>query len=247
MSSGVRSVWITGAGRGLGQAIAVRMAAPGSRLGLTARSLQDLADLASELAPSGADCLVLPADVTDSAALRGAAHELAGDRGIDVVVANAGVSPVLAHLDRVAEGDWRHVLDVNLGGAFATVQAALPHLRPGAVVVLVSSVHGARGAAGLAPYSASKAGLEGLTRSLALELAERNIRVAAVAPGYVETDMTAGLRGHEALRERLLDRIPLRRFAHPDEIAGTVQFIASEDASYLTGTVVHADGGWSAA
>jgi NAD(P)-dependent dehydrogenase (short-subunit alcohol dehydrogenase family) len=170
---------------------------------------------------------------------------------LDVLVNNAGISPTFAPGERVDAADVEHTLQVNVAAALRCCQVALPLLDDsqaagGASVVNVSSVHAAHPHERLIGYSASKAALESVSRTLALEWAARSIRVNCVAPGYVETDMTAGLQGSERHYAALLDRIPMGRFARPREIAGAVLFLASEASAYVTGASLVIDGGWSA-
>lgn len=165
-----------------------------------------------------------------------------------MLVANAGISPLMKRSERLSDEEWRQVLDVNLSGTFYCCRAAggLMLEQGGGSVVVVSSVHGSVGFGRLAPYAAGKGGVEMLARTLALEWADRGVRVNTVAPGYLETDMTAGLREAGHWRETLLERIPLRRFGRPEDVVGAIVFLASEAAAYITGTTLFVDGGWTA-
>ena len=185
----------------------------------------------------------VPCDVTDTAAVDKAVERVEAELGtVDVLVANAGVTDdkLLLQMD---EASFTSVLDTNLTGAFRLVKRALPKMlraRRGRVV-FISSIAGLSGSPGQANYAASKAGLIGFARSLARELGSRNITVNVVAPGFIETDMTAVLG--PARRHEMLAQVPLRRFGLAEEVAGTVHWLASEDAAYVTGAVIPVDGG----
>jgi NAD(P)-dependent dehydrogenase (short-subunit alcohol dehydrogenase family) len=241
--------WVTGAGRGLGAAIAQGLAAAGATVALTARTPTELDETLAKIEADGGHGLVLPADVTDSEQVDGVVAT-AIDRlgGLDVLVNNAGISPVLARSEALSLTDWRRILEVNLTGAFICAQAAGRHMlaASGGSIISISSVHGQQGWPRLPAYAASKGGLEMLTRTLAIEWADRNVRVNTVAPGYFATEMTAGLRASGHLSDALVQRIPLGRFGLPQEVVGSVLFLASDLSSYVTGSTVSVDGGWTA-
>ena len=227
-----RAVVVTGASRGIGAAVAAALAARGDLVAGISRSGR---------APDGV--LPLAADVRDEEALAGAIGAAArAHGGTRVLIAAAGLSP-RALAARTGPRPWREALETNLTGAFSAVRAVLPGMMRarGGSIVLVSSVLAARGGVGTAAYGASKGGIEGLTRSLARELAPRSITVNAVAPGFVETDMTAGLPG--TIRADYLAQTPLGRFAAVEEVVGPIVFLASPRASYITGAVLGVDGG----
>jgi len=235
-----RTVLVTGATRGIGRAVAGLLASQGARVAVTGRRIEDAQRVAEEL--SGA-CLGLALEVSDPESVAAAvAAMMATWGGIDVLVNNAGITRDNLIL-RMKLEDWRAVLDANLTGAFLCTKECLRHMvkaRRGAVVN-VSSVVGGLGNPGQANYCASKAGLEGMTRSLAREYANRNVRVNAVAPGFVETDMTEALG--EKAREALRAQVPLARLGSPQDIAEAVAFLASDRAGYITGQVLHVNGG----
>jgi NAD(P)-dependent dehydrogenase (short-subunit alcohol dehydrogenase family) len=242
-------IWVTGASRGLGCAISRALAAAGADVALTARSKDDLSRVADEAREYGREALVLPASVSDAAQVAAVAAAIDTEWGkLDTLVNCAGVSPIFKRAESVAEDEWRHVIDVNLTGTFlcAKAGAALMIGRGGGSIVNISSIHGRVGMARLAAYSASKGGLEALTRTLALEWADHDIRVNSVAPGYIETDMTEGLREHEKWRPQLLGRIPLGRFGVPTEVTSAIVYLASPASRYVTGSTVTIDGGWTA-
>ncbi len=240
-----RCALVTGASRGIGRAIAVDLAANGYDVALLARDASALAESARavEGARSGARALTVPVDVTDGAALDDAVGSVLRSFGrIDAVVANAGVSRD-ALLLRFKAGDFDHVVGVNLKSAFALAAAvAKPMIKArGGAIVFVSSIVGISGNAGQTAYAATKAGLLGLTRSLAKELGSRNVRVNAVAPGLIETAMTAELT--DAARAAFLGNVALGRPGTPEDVAGVVTFLLSDAARYVTGQTIVVDGG----
>lgn len=238
-----RRVWITGASRGLGRSIATAFARAGARVAVTSRSTRDL-DLFLDDHPG---TLALPASVADPDEVRrcaGLIEEAWG--GLDALVNAAGVSPTFRYAADVSDADWANVIDINLSGSFYCCREAGRLMSEGASMVNISSIHGQVGMPRLAAYSASKGGVEALTRTLALEFAARGIRVNCLAPGYFETDMTSDLRSSDSWRERLLQGIPMGRFGLPDEVVPTVLFLSSPLSSYMTGSLLTLDGGWTA-
>ncbi|WP_440769736.1 SDR family NAD(P)-dependent oxidoreductase [Natronorubrum sp. DTA28] len=239
---------VTGGGRGIGRAIALGLADAGAAVVPSARSADEIEGVADEIEANGGDALAVPADVTDSDAVANVI-ERADDAfgGIDVVVNNAGFNPddALGRPEGVATESLDRVLDVNLNGAYEVTAAAANHLHEsGGSVINVASVGGLVGLPRQHPYVASKHGLVGLTKSMSLDWAP-DVRVNAVAPGYVSTELTEELESNDRLRQSIIDRTPLNRFAEPDEIAGPVVFLASDAASYVTGSCLAVDGGWT--
>jgi NAD(P)-dependent dehydrogenase (short-subunit alcohol dehydrogenase family) len=167
---------------------------------------------------------------------------------LDILVNNAGISPAFVPSERLSDAQFHGVMNVNLFGPFVCSREALPMLEAAedASVVNVTSIHGNRAHERLIAYAVSKGGLEMVTRTLAVEWAARQIRVNSVAPGYLATEMSAGLREHPAWSEKLLSRIPMQRFAAVEEIVPAVLFLAGPGASYITGTTLYVDGGWTA-
>jgi NAD(P)-dependent dehydrogenase (short-subunit alcohol dehydrogenase family) len=244
-----RTAWVTGASQGLGRAVALALAGAGAAVLLTARNETALEKVAATIRAAGGDAGIAAGSVTEPADIAAAVDALDRRWGrLDILINNAGVGASYRRAGQIDDDELAHVLGVNLVAPFACCRAALPLLErsSAASVVNVSSVHGHVGGARLAPYAASKGGLELLTRSLALEWAPKRIRVNSIAPGYLVTEMTAGLREHQQLASDLLDRIPLGRFGEPDEIASAVLFLASQASSYITGATLLADGGWTA-
>jgi 3-oxoacyl-[acyl-carrier protein] reductase len=235
---------ITGGGRGIGRSIARDLASEGAHVAIFDRVFpDDFAQFAGQLTAMGRKVVQKSLDITDTPSVEKACEEVAAELGrIDILVNNAGITRDKLMM-RMSDDDWDIVLKVNLKGAFVMTRAAsktMMRQRKGKIIN-VSSVVGLMGNIGQANYSASKAGLIGLTKSSAKELASRNITVNAIAPGYVETEMTATL-SPEA-RAAFLNIIPLKRGCSPDEVAGVVTFLASPRADYITGQVLAIGGG----
>src|SRR5438309_327311 len=235
---------VTGAGRGIGRAIALRLANEGAHLASVSRTEANARRTADEINRLRADCAKpYCVDITDHAAVQKIGERILHEFGrVDILVNNAGVRRDNLSM-RMSPEDWDIVLNTNLKGAFnfaQAIQRAMVKQRSGRIIN-ISSVIGLIGNAGQTNYAASKAGLIGFTKSLARELASRNITVNAVAPGFVTTDMTAGL-SHE-IKNTIQSKISLGRTGTPEDIASAVAFLASAEANYITGQVLCVDGG----
>jgi 3-oxoacyl-[acyl-carrier protein] reductase len=235
---------VTGAGRGIGRAIALRFASEGARVACVSRTEGNAKKIAHEINATRADAAKAYAvDVADHESVQKIGARVLEDFGrADILVNNAGVTRDALAMRMSAE-DWDAVINTNLRGAFSFTHALVRTMtkqRSGRIIN-ISSVIGLIGNAGQTNYGASKAGLIGFTKSLARELASRNITVNAVAPGFVITDMTAGLS--DQIKDTIHSKIPLGRTGTPEEIAGVVAFLASADAAYITGQVLCVDGG----
>jgi 3-oxoacyl-[acyl-carrier protein] reductase len=234
---------VTGSARGLGRAIAEKLAERGAKIVISDILEELAAGTAEELRQKGYETLAVPADVTKIEDVKKLVDKTVEHFGsLDILVNNAGVTKDALIL-RMKEADWDFVLTVNLKGAYLVTQAAAKVMfkKRSGRIINISSVVGRMGNIGQANYVSSKAGLIGLTKATARELAPRNITVNAVAPGFINTEMTENLP--EAVREEFNRSTALKRFGEPEDIANTVAFLASDDAAYITGQVVPVDGG----
>jgi 3-oxoacyl-[acyl-carrier protein] reductase len=238
-----RTAFVTGASRGIGKAIALRLCRSGLSIVVASPEVENNEKVASEIRAAGGTAMTLDFDVTSLDSIKqGVAAAVKEFGKIEVLVNNAGITRDGLAL-RMKPEDWRLVLEINLNGAFFTTQQVLPGMlreRWGRIIN-IASVVGQMGNAGQANYVTSKAGLIGLTKALAQEVGSRNITVNAVAPGYIETDMTAKLP--QEVKDRMLAAVALRRPGQPEDVANAVSFLASDDAAYITGHVVNVNGG----
>jgi 3-oxoacyl-[acyl-carrier protein] reductase len=238
-----RVALVTGGSRGIGAAIVQRLAKDGFHVVALARSLDKLEAICNQIKAEGGSAEALAVDIADSKAFAAAVEKTADTHGrLDVLVNNAGITRDGLIL-RMDDEDFDAVIDTNLKSAFVAIRtAARPMMRAkGGRIINISSVSGVVGNAGQANYAASKAGLIGLSKSVAKELSGKNITCNVVAPGFISTDMTDSLS--DQIKERVKEIIPLRRFGQPQEIAGVVSFLAGPDSSYVTGQVIVVDGG----
>ena len=235
-----RTALVTGSTRGIGRAIAETLAGAGARVAVVGRDAGRAGDVAGSI---GRDAAGFACDVADVASVTALVESVEKSFGqIDILVNNAGLTRDNI-LFRLKDDDWDAVLDANLRGAFVAIRAASRGMikRRWGRIINIASVVGITGNKGQANYAASKAGLIGLTKSVAKELASRNILINAVAPGFIETDMTAAMTAEA--RATLSEQIPLERLGSPNDVAGAVAFLASDFASYITGQVLVVDGG----
>jgi 3-oxoacyl-[acyl-carrier protein] reductase len=236
-------VLVTGASQGIGRATALALAEAGAKVAIAARSTEKLASLAAEIAAAGGEALALPMDVADAAQVKTGFQQLLAKFGkIDILVNNAAITRDTLVL-RMKLEDWDAVLRTNLTGAYLCTQQALGAMlkqRAGRIIN-ISSVVAETGNAGQANYVASKAGLIGLTRAIAIEVASRNITVNAIAPGFIATPMTDPLS--EELKDKMKAMIPLGRFGADRDVATAIVFLASDEAGYITGQVLDVNGG----
>ena len=238
-----RTAFITGASRGIGRACALALSEGGARVALAARNTVQLEELASEIRAQGREAFAVSIDMTSAESIQEALAKTAKEFGpVAILVNNAGITKDGLAL-RMKKDDWDSVLATNLTGAFLATQQVLQHMmreRWGRVIN-ISSVVGEMGNPGQANYVASKAGLIGLTKALAQEMGSRNITVNAIAPGFIETDMTHKLS--QELKDNLVGHIALKRIGKPEDVAAAVRFLASEEAGYITGHVLNVNGG----
>ena len=237
---------ITGASRGIGEAIALAYAQAGAKVVLASRKQADLDSVAGRIREAGGEALALAAHTGDLPAVQAVVQQ-ATDRfgGIDIVVNNAATNPHFGPILSAEESHWDKILDVNVKGYFRVVKACLPSMqaRGGGKVINMSSVAGLEPQPMMGVYSVSKAAVLMLTKVLAAELAPENIQVNAIAPGFVKTRFSAALWQNPQINEAILKRIPQKRMAEPEEIAGLAVYLASPASSFVTGSVFSIDGG----
>lgn len=240
-----RTCLVTGGGRGIGREVALSLAAEGAAVGIVARTRSQCEDVAADI---GDRALPLVADVTDLPVLERAVAELTRRFGrVSVVVTAAGISPVRERAEAHDPGAFAAIVQVNTVGAYFAARAVAPSLlEVGGAIVNVASMLGAQASPRLAGYGASKAAVIQLTRTLAREWADRGVRVNAVCPGYVDTELTATMMAVEHIRAGILGETPLGRIATMEEVVAPILFMASDAASYITGAALLVDGGASA-
>jgi len=243
MSLSGRVAFVTGASQGIGRACALKLATAGAAIAVAARNQEKLKELVNEITAAGGKAAAFALDVTDEEQIKSAIKAAIAHFGkIDILVNNAGITRDQLVM-RMKRADWNAVLDTNLTSAYLCIQQVSTSMlkQRWGRIINIASVFGQMGQAGQANYSASKAGLIGLTMAIARELGSRNITCNAVAPGFIETAMTEGL-GDE-FKQTALKQIPLGRVGSPADVASAVAFLASDEASYITGHVLNVNGG----
>ena len=239
-----KTVLVTGGSRGIGKEVALKYVENGYNIVINyVSSNTDVEELKKEFEQKGAEALILKADVTNTQEVENVVNKAIEKFGtIDVLVNNAGITKDNL-LMRMTEEEFDKVININLKGTYVVTKAVIKYMmkkRCGSIINL-SSVVGVAGNAGQCNYSASKAGIIGFTKSLAKELSSRNIRVNAVAPGFIQTDMTSVLS--DSVKENINSQIPLKRMGSPREVANVIYFLGNDDSSYITGQVINVDGG----
>jgi 3-oxoacyl-[acyl-carrier protein] reductase len=239
---------VTGASRGIGRGIALALAKQGADVAVNYRSNQAEAEtVAAEIKVLGREALALQADVSQKTSVMAMFAQIKSQwNKLDILVNNAGIA-LMGPFEAITEEDWDKVLDTNLKSQFLCVQEAIKLMKPGGKIINLSSI--ASGGVGvgfgtIAHYAASKGGVVGLTEDLAIDLAVKGINVNAIAPGVIETDMTKSLTSDPQAAQGLLARIPKKRFGKPEDIGAAAVYLASDEADYVTGTILYIDGGW---
>jgi len=240
---------VTGSSRGIGRAIAAGMAGAGAAVTVNGRNPETTQAVAGAIAAAGGKSLAVPADVGKVADIERLIKSTVATFGrLDILVNSAGISPHYKPAETMTEAEWDEVIAVNLKGVFLCCQAAGRVMIPqkSGRIINISSIGGQVALPRLIAYCAAKGGIDQLTRVLAVEWAPHHILVNAISPGYIDTDLTKGLRQNPARRDALLRQVPLGRLGKPDEIAGAAIYLASDAASYVTGQTLDVDGGWLA-
>ncbi len=240
---------VTGSSRGIGRAIAEGMAGAGAAVTVNGRNPETTQAVARGIAAAGGKSLAVPADVGKVADIERLIKSTVATFGrLDILVNSAGISPHYKPAETMTEAEWDEVIAVNLKGVFLCCQAAGRVMIPqkSGRIINISSIGGQVALPRLIAYCAAKGGIDQLTRVLAVEWAPHHILVNAISPGYIDTDLTKGLRQNPARRDALLRQVPLGRLGKPDEIAGAAIYLASDAASYVTGQTLDVDGGWLA-
>jgi len=238
-----RVALVTGASQGIGRTVALRLAKDGATVAAAARNQEKLNELVAEITAAGGKAAAFALDVADEDQVKSTVKAAIAQFGkIDILVNNAGITRDQLVM-RMKRADWDAVLQTNLTSAYLCIQAVISSMlkQRWGRIISITSVFGQMGQAGQANYAASKAGLIGLTMAMAREVASRNITVNAVAPGFIDTSMTAALS--EEFKQTAVNQIPLGRVGKPEDVAAAVRFLASEEASYITGHVLNVNGG----
>lgn len=238
---------VTGASKGLGRAMAVGLARAGASLALCGRNMEDLEETGTTIAPFGGNARSYRMDVLDRASIRDAVEAIRKDFGrIDILVNNAGVN-VRKPVTELAEEEWDLVLDTNLKGYFLVAQAVVPEMieRRRGKIINIASIMGAVALDNLVAYASSKGGVVQMTKVMAIEWAKHNVNVNAIGPTYFETPLVAALRNDPDRFRFINERTPMGRWGQPEELEGTVIFLASRASDFITGQTIYVDGGWT--
>ena len=241
---------VTGGGRGIGLAIAAGLGLAGARVLIAGRKEETLRTASDALSRQGVDCQWAQADVADEQSVLDLKREVMEKLGKATCLVNcAGINPHYAYLEDTSTDEWRRVLSVNLNGVFYCSRHIGGTMLEtgGGSIINISSLAGSVALKRQTPYCASKGGVEQFTKALAFDWAERGVRVNAIAYGFVETDLTAGVRGHDSITQRFLARTPMARFGRLEETAAPAVFLASPGAAFVTGATIAVDGGWTSA
>ncbi len=239
---------VTGGGRGIGAACAQALAQAGAEVVVVSRTATQLQEVVHAIAARDGKAHAIPADLGNTAGVDALVAEMQRRWDhVDILVNNAAISPIFKRSTEVSDEEWRQILQINLDGTFQLTRAIGSCMieRQSGAIVNMTSVGAVRALPRLAPYTASKAALDQLTRVLAVEWASSSVRVNAVAPAYIETAMTEGVHGSDRLRQQIEQRTPMGRFGQPQDVAWAVVFLASDAASYITGHTLFVDGGWT--
>lgn len=235
-------VIVTGSSSGIGKSTAIAFAKEGAKVVICSRNKKACDETAKKI-KNHSQCLVVKCDVSKTNDVNNLVKQtIKKFKKLDIIVNNAGVY-LMKPLEKMTDDDWNYVININLKGPFLLCRAALPYLKAGSSIVNIASVLGEVGEPTASAYCASKGGLITLTKSLALELAAKKIRVNAIGPGPIKTPMLANVEKDPKIKKAFLDWVPLQRFGKPEEIANAVLFLASDQASYVTGTCLFVDGG----
>lgn len=240
--------WVTGAGKGLGRQMALALASAGAVVVATARTESDLVSLVEEIRGMGKVAFAAPGSVDDTDFVEQCVEQTVAQHcRLDILINCAGISPVFRRSEKLSDEEWSQVMRINLDGTFACARAAGRYMLSAGhgSIVNISSIHAQVGFDRIAAYAASKGGVEALTKVLAVEWADRGVRVNAVAPGYFRTDLSSGLLD-SSWGGRILNAIPMSKLGAPEDLANSVVFLASDASRYITGTTLNVDGGQTA-
>ena len=243
---GKRAV-ITGGGRGIGRAAAIALARCGAEVTVISRTREQLEATVSAVHETGGTGAALVGDIGDPESIEALVEKLGRYGTPDILVNNAGVSPVVKPAQEIEREEFAQILGINLNGTFDLLRMLAPGMlgRGSGSIINVTSIASQRALPLLAAYNASKAALDELTRTMAVEWAPSGVRVNSVAPAYIETEMTAAVREREKLKRAIVRRTPMGRLGKPEEVAWAIVFLASDEASYITGHTLFVDGGWT--